>query len=651
VTLSKLSLRNAKRQAQDYLVYFITVSLAAALIYAFNGLVASGEIRTLSESMAVLPLIIVLASILVIFIIGWLVHYTMRFMLGRRSRELGTYILLGIEHRQVAGLFFRENLSVGGVAFISGTMLGNLLFQCMRAVILWMFGMPYTFGLAFSPLALGLTLLYFALIYLFALGRSRKRIRKMKVTEMLGYDRQNETESIKKSTARRVMFVASIALGVAGTALMVSGGGAALGIPGAALVIASLYMFFISFSSGVPAFFDKRQGLKYTGTNLLVYRTLAAKLTTMGVTMATIAVLFTATLLSEGSGILFSNLSAFRTETTVNYDLAIVSEHEYADMAYYREYIDANVPVTSEHEYNVYLSGGDQTMRHIESQDAGYYRDFEQDTVLAASDYAALRRMLGYPEVPLGEGGYLIHCLEYLEGRMLEYREPLAIGGQALMPSGVLTEHFSQGYSGINGSQFILVVPDEIAARLEPETMVYAAMTQEPLSREAFAALHAMRNERSSKFFNNGYYDTIDSLANVRRENAAMNAIFVFPLFYLALVLTMVSATILTIQLLSDTNRYRRQYALLNSLGMAREEMRRALRRKFALFYAMPTVPPVAICLIFMGWMGTLFDAGTIVSLWHLWGMIGLTLGIFFAIYLIYIAASFSSFQKSVLPE
>jgi hypothetical protein len=234
---------------------------------------------------------------------------------------------------------------------------------------------------------------------------------------------------------------------------------------------------------------------------------------------------------------------------------------------------------------------------------------------------------------------------------MQEYREPLVIGGQTLVPSGVMTEHFSQGYSGINGGQFILVVPDEIAARLEPETTVYAAMTQQPVSREAFAALHAMRNERSENVFDNAYYDMVDSLANVRRENATMNAMFVFPLFYLALVLTMTSATILTIQLLSDTGRYRKQYALLNNLGMAREEMNRALRRKFTLFYAMPTLPPVVICAVFMSWMGSVFDAGTISSLGHLWGMIGLTLGIFSAIYLIYIAASYSSFKRSVLPE
>ena len=42
----------------------------------------------------------------------------------------------------------------------------------------------------------------------------------------------------------------------------------------------------------------------------------------------------------------------------------------------------------------------------------------------------------------------------------------------------------------------------------------------------------------------------------------------VFPLFYLALVLTMVAATLLTIQQLDETRRYRQQYGLLYKLGI-----------------------------------------------------------------------------------
>ena len=42
-----------------------------------------------------------------------------------------------------------------------------------------------------------------------------------------------------------------------------------------------------------------------------------------------------------------------------------------------------------------------------------------------------------------------------------------------------------------------------------------------------------------------------------------MSAMVVFPLYYLALVLTMTAATILTVQQLSETDRYRGQFALL----------------------------------------------------------------------------------------
>ena len=118
VTLSKLSLRNAKRQAKDYLVYFVTVVMAAGLIYAFNGLVFSKEVLELSASMSNLPAAIVFASIVVVCIIGWLVHYTTGFMLTKRSRELGTYILIGLEPKQVTRLFLMENLIIGSAALV-----------------------------------------------------------------------------------------------------------------------------------------------------------------------------------------------------------------------------------------------------------------------------------------------------------------------------------------------------------------------------------------------------------------------------------------------------------------------------------------------------------------------------------------------------
>ena len=90
MTLYELSLRNARRQAKDYLVYFATVVMAAALLYSFNALTFSREINTLSESMRQLPLMVALATAVVLCVFGWLVAYATKFMLLRRGRELGT---------------------------------------------------------------------------------------------------------------------------------------------------------------------------------------------------------------------------------------------------------------------------------------------------------------------------------------------------------------------------------------------------------------------------------------------------------------------------------------------------------------------------------------------------------------------------------
>ncbi len=403
MTLSELSLRNARRQARDYLVYFVTVVMAAALLYSFNGLVFSQEISTLSKSISTLPFMIVLASVVVVYVFGWLVAYATRFMLLRRGRELGTYLLIGLENRQVARLFFLENLAVGGCALVLGTAVGCLLYQAFRAIVLTLFGLPYTFALGFSLPALELTVLYFALIYLLALRRSRKYIRKANIRDLIYADQVNESMVIRTGKVRRWIFAVSLVLGVVGTCLLMAGG-AILGTMGAGCVIAFLFGFFISFASGVPAFFDRRPARKYQGQNLLVFRTLTAKLTTMGKLMAVISLIFTATLISEGFGMLFQGLFAGRAAENACFDLYIGAAGDEPLNQDYLEYIKANISVERELCYSIYQAEDSQVMEYVESMGEGYYRYFDRDPVLRCSDYAALRAIAGYPAVELEPG-------------------------------------------------------------------------------------------------------------------------------------------------------------------------------------------------------------------------------------------------------
>ena len=653
MTLSKLSLRNAKRQAGDYLIYFVTVVMVCAMLYAFNSLVFSEEIHKLSGLLDNMTLTIVLASIAVVFIIGWLVSYTTGFMLSRRSQELGTYLLIGLENKQVARLFFLENLSVGGVALLFGIPLGNLVYQALRAILLTMFSTPYYFRYDFSLKAIGLTLLYFAVIYLFALARSRKRIRKMKMYDLIYFERQNEVELVKKSKNRHLMFVISLVLGVIGTFLLMTASKLLIGVIGAGCIIAFIYGFCTSFSSGVPAFFERKPERKYQGQNLMIFRTLTSKLATMGIVMATISLLFTATLLTEGAGMVFNGIFQGRVEHDA-FDLLFVSDQEEHMEQCWKSM--EQLPLSASWQYKLYQGVDDSAVVYLE-ETSGYYRynydhDYNCTLFMTYSDYAALREMLGLPPAELEPDCYIIHCMPYLEEPLRQWRQTLSLDGKTLSPGKIYTEQFAQNLWNGNGHQFLLILPDEVCVTRPVLRFAVAAMTAQNITVEQYNALSSgLHDEAADEAYLLDEWDYLYSKAILLHDTAAWSAMAVFPLFYLALILAMTAATVLTVQQLSEAGRYHRQFELLRKLGMDYREMRRSLFRQLAIYYLMPVIPSVLIAIPFILDMCNAVEPGTLVGVNSPAMILTVSLGLFFLVYLVYTVVAYISMKKNVLPE
>ena len=230
---------------------------------------------------------------------------------------------------------------------------------------------------------------------------------------------------------------------------------------------------------------------------------------------------------------------------------------------------------------------------------------------------------------------------------MKKYVQPLSLGDISLAPGGIYTEHLSQHGGTVNGRGYILVVPDEVAEGLPVHHWAYAAKTAAPVLREQFYDLWEINERTGSGFSSN----TIISRASEERDAATQTALFVFPMFYLALALTMTAATILTIQQLSETERYRRQFALLRKLGMARRDMAQALGRQFAIYYAMPAVPSVLIAVPFIFHLARLPEPGVMEGLSSPGSITAISLGLFFLIYAVYISLAYISLKRNVLPE
>ena len=288
-------------------------------------------------------------------------------------------------------------------------------------------------------------------------------------------------------------------------------------------------------------------------------------------------------------------------------------------------------------------------MEYINSTIVFYSYGYDNDPLMRYSDYAALRELAGYPAVELKQGEYFIHCTPYLEKTLKNYTKSITVDKTSLAFGGVCTGYFFQNDTAGNGRGYILIVPDDTIKKCSIHHQSYAAKTLYPVSQKQFSDLNAI-NENENRV-NSIASDTVSSKANTKAELASMITITVFPLYYLALALTMTAATILTIQQLSESQHYRRQFLLLQKLGMDRCEMVNALRTQFTIYYAMPAIPPILIGTPFLLNLAKTPEPGVMIGT-NSPAVITITsLIIFFIIYAIYILMAYTSLKRNVLPE
>ena len=201
--LNKLAFRNVLRSARDYMVYFLTMMLVTAIMFAFHSLIFSEEIKQLSESSLILHVFIGMASFFVVLIMAWLINYMVRFILDKRSREFGIYLLIGMKKKEISRLYLRESLLLGTGAFAGGLALGLLLQQILLAVLYSMILMEYQVRLEWSLNCLLTTAACYGGCYLLALLQCRRRFRKMNIHALMNSRRQNEEIRESHEEAKR----------------------------------------------------------------------------------------------------------------------------------------------------------------------------------------------------------------------------------------------------------------------------------------------------------------------------------------------------------------------------------------------------------------------------------------------------------------
>lgn len=663
--LSKLAIRNVKRSIKDYLIYIITVVMAFSLIFAFNFVSFSSDITQLSEMMENLKYAIIFVSCIIVFVIAWLINYTMKFMFEKRSKEFGTYMLLGIEKKDINKMFLSENIVLGLISFVISFFVGTILGNIISAIVMNLFEMPYKIKLSITLTPVLLSTLYFILIYLFTLFRSSRRMKKMKIHNLLYLEKKNEEKIWKKKKYRNILFIIFVILGILGLylcdyAFIISNDPSMVSYLGISILLLIISIYGITFTLGdfILALINKRRKIKYSKDNLFVAKNFEAKSRTIGFTLGTLSLLITLTLVCMNMSFIMKDAFENNIEQQAPYDILVEGMYSDVEESWagkqdnrkkaweYIDYIHENYEIEDELHYQILTLQDHQVAKYI--KDIGNNGLYDYDTYLKVSDYNKLLEMLGEKPIDLKENEYFVTGDKTVQKYLKEIEKEnnnITINGKQLSLKSTTIENFRLGWS--TGNSFLIVIPDNVAKNMQVVTELYAFDTKEETKESDNTKLEKLgyyEFKDGDSYFSyfpvtvRGYYESFNKTAMT---------IFSFSLLYVSIIFITVVGTILSIQTLSDSNKNKYQYKLLKKLGVEDKKIKKTIRKQITCNFLFPALYPIIIAITTSISINRLFYAITSANMNYLTSIL-ITIGIFAIIYGIYYIATYITFKNNI---
>lgn len=219
--LFKLSARNLKKSIQNYVVYFVTLIIGVAIFYVFNSIEGQSVMLNVSEyTLEIIDMMVEalsVVSVFVSFVLGFLIVYASSFLMKRRKKEFGIYMLLGMNKRKIAAVMVIETVMIGIISLAIGLLVGIVGSWGMSVIVANMFESDMTdFSFVISPEAMVKTFIYFTVMYFIVIALDTFVVGKARVINLLNAGKQSEKNTAKNPILCLIVFaIASVLLGTA----------------------------------------------------------------------------------------------------------------------------------------------------------------------------------------------------------------------------------------------------------------------------------------------------------------------------------------------------------------------------------------------------------------------------------------------------
>lgn len=697
--LARLAVGNIRKSIADFGIYFLTVVLGVAVFYAFNSMSQQRTVLAMTESQdkifELLGTVIGGVSVFIACVLVFLVVYANRFLVKRRKREFGIYLMLGMSTGDVVKIVAVESLITGAASLAVGLILGFALSQGLLYVTSLLFSADIAsaggIAFVFSADALAYTLVVFVAIFLIAAVVNAREVSKARLIDLMTAHARTEATALKSLPASLALFVVSVAMIGVSYKLLLDNGLLDLSPRfGAAtvLVCAGTVLFFWSLSGFLLRIVQSSKALYYRGLNMFALRQLNAKVNTTFATLSVVCLTLFLALTSVCGGIgirnavegnLAQSTSYSATVRTTYYYYSTSEGFEEAGLGAYGDFaaelggdmaagLAQSATAVGAGDLQALIEGGAQIDFLIDDfDDPLTIGDVERAAGIALTDVSGNGALNpDYASTPL----QIVRLSQVNAALALAGAEPveLAEGECALLVDSDVTKGFFEevarrapaievGGVRLAAAQCIgrciettafptntgaLVVPDDaVPAGALTMGSLYdvqcASVDDERAFVAACEAIEASDNPLTWPItMTQGRQDVIE-------QSASLSTIVAYLAIYLGFVLTVACAAILAIQQLSEASDNARRYGMLRKFGAPDGMIDRALLLQVAVYFVFPLLLAIAhsACA-----MQVVTDIVAVFGALDIGLMVAMCAGAFVAVYGVYFAVTYFAARR-----
>lgn len=617
----KLAFKNMKKNTKDYVIYFLTLVLGVAIFYIFNSMDGQQAMLQISESKKVMidSMIQILGvlSIFISIVLAFLIMYANNFLIKRRNKEFGLYMLLGMGKKQISWVLLLETLLIGILSLGIGLAVGILGSQLMSVLVAKLFAADMNeFKFVFSSSALMKTIVYFGIIYIAVIIINLIKTSKYKLIDLITADKKNEKVKIKNTAISVIIFIVaviilSVAYYLAINSVAPNGNISDL-MTATIMGIVATFLFFYSLSGFILKVVKSFNGVYMKDLNMFVVKQIDSKINSTVFSMSIISLLLFFTICIFSSAVSLNNSMTSQLEENTPCDVIIRKNIYVSEKATQEIKKDAKITIeqtlenknfdidkkfSSYEEISQYdtpeLTFEDTIGENVLKEVKAEYPNLiikQKETIIKLSDYNKLARLYGRETLNLQDNEYVILCnydfMKDIRNKALKEGQTIKLNGKELEPK------FSECYT--KGIIEISPQPQETGKIIVPDDCVKEEWKCMQMLSANYMGYTNEEKQKIEDYIDSASLVEDTAISNVMTKkyiydsSIGLAAVATFIGLYVGIIFLISSAAILALKELSDSSDNKERYKVLRKIGVDEKMINKAVFKQTAVFFLIP---------------------------------------------------------------